>query len=505
MARQMPIFRSIPHEACSAALCFAAIFWVGPAGAAQKVAVEDPPFSTDHILVRVRAGCAAVQSPDGQWSFRTAAAAPDAPLGLVMQAMGVSKIDQIPREQPENAELARALGLDRWYRVTIAPGSNALGVADLLRATWDGFEVAEVDGTGGLADIPNDTSFTTQYSLLNTGQSAGTVGADIRATNAWTITSSNPSLIIGVLDSGISPHSELTGRILPGVNIPLGTTDATDVCGGHGTHVAGILAARGDNGSGIAGLCWDAKLLPVVIVNPCSGLESYVADGLVWAVDQGADVINMSLQYSVGSTYLHTAVQYATAHGVPMIAAAGNNNTAVAFPARWSETIAVAASNRFDARWVNSNFGLEIDVAAPGESIYSLALSGLYGTRTGTSMATPHVAGTVALMLSRYPTMSAEFIRSTLMETARDINATGFDVYTGAGVINAGAAVAFADAADPGPADMNGDGRIDGIDLTTFLTQWGNCTDCECTADFDADCVVGGIDLSVLLSNWSPQ
>ena len=504
MTRQMPIFRTRPHRVASAALFVALIFALGENGAAQKIAGDESPFSRDHVLVRVRAGCAPVQAQGGLWTFQTQAAAPEADLGRIMQALGVSKVDRIPNEQPKNAEVARALGLDRWYRVSIAPGSNALAVADLLRASWDGFEVAEVDGTGGLADIPNDTSFTTQYSLLNTGQSAGTVGADIRATNAWSITSSNPAIVIGVLDSGISPHSELAGRILPGRNIPLGTTDTTDVCGGHGTHVAGILAAKGNNASGIAGLCWDAQLLPVVVVNPCSGLESFVADGLVWAVDQGADIINMSLQYSVGSAYLYSAVQYAAAHGVPMVAAAGNSNAAVAWPARWSETIAVAASNRFDTRWTSSNFGPEIDVTAPGESIYSLALSGGYGTRTGTSMGTAHVTGTVALMRAMFPNMNAEVIRTTLMSTARDINAAGFDVYTGAGVINATAAVAAAASANAGPADFNGDGRVDGLDLTTFLTQWGVCAGCDCTADFDGDCVVGGPDLAVVLSSWSP-
>ncbi len=490
------------------ALCACAL------GAMAHAQAIEQPFTSEHILVRVRAGTHLALTLKGTPTFASRGAPPNEAVSAILATIGVSAITPIPELPPRNADLAASLGLNRWYRVELggnaAAGAarvavNALAAADLLRASWDGFEVAEVDGTGGLADVPNDPSFSTQYSLLNTGQSGGTIGADIRATGAWTIASSNPSLIIATLDSGCSPHPELAGRILPGRNIPLNSNDTTDVCSGHGTHVAGILAAQGNNGAGIAGLCWDAKILPVVVVNPCSGLESYVADGLVWAVDAGADLINMSLQYSVGSTYLHTAVQYAFARGVPMIAATGNSNAAVAWPARWDETIAVAASNRFDARWTSSNFGPEVDVTAPGESIYSLAPNGLYGTRTGTSMSTPHVAGTVALMRAVYPTMNSTSIRAALMATARDIGTAGFDNYTGAGVINAAAVVGYARDANPGPADMNGDGRVDGADLTAFLSQWGACAGCDCTADFDGDCVVGGNDLALVLSTWAPQ
>ncbi len=482
------------------------------AATAQEIdrAIEQPidreqPFANDHILVRVAAGCAATTTAAGSPTFQSGSGAPNEKLARILASVGAHAITKTPSDPPRNAEVARAIGLDRWYRISIAPSLNALAIADLVHASWNGFEVAEVDGTGGLADIPNDTSFSTQYPLLNTGQSGGTSGADIRATAAWSIVSSNPTIIIATLDSGCSPHPELAGRILPGRNIPLNTTDTTDVCSGHGTHVAGILAAQGNNGAGIAGLCWDALILPVVVVNPCSGLESQVADGLTWAVDADADIINMSLQYSVGSAYLYSAVQYAAAQGVPMIAATGNSNAAVAWPAKWAETIAVAASNRFDARWTSSNFGPEVDVTAPGESVYSLGLANGYGTRTGTSMATPHVTGTVALMRAVYPRMGATAIRTTLMATARDIGTAGFDNYTGSGVINAASAVAQARDTNPGPADLNGDGRVDGADLTAFLSQWGACDGCECTADFDHDCTVGGNDLAVVLSSWAPQ
>ena len=465
----------------------------------------DELFASDHIFVRVRADCSVATTPTGDLTFRTANGVGDVNLGRIMKTFGVDKIQLALTDLPKRADIAALVGLDRWYRVSIAPGSNALAVADTLRASWVGFEICEVDGVGGLADVPNDTSFTTQYSLQNTGQNGGTIGADIRAVQAWSVTTSNPTIVIALLDSGVFPHTELEGRILPGRNIPLGTTDTNDVCGGHGTHVSGIMTAKGANAAGIAGMCWDAKILPVVIVNPCSGLESYVADGLVWAIDQGAHVVNMSLQYSLGSQYLYAAVQYAAAQGVPMIAATGNSNGAVSWPAKWDETIAVAGSNRFDARYNVSNFGPEVDVTACGEAIYSLALNNGYVTRSGTSMAAPHVTGTIALMRAVYPTMSAPAIRTVLMQTARDLAPTGYDIYTGAGVINAGAAVLMAQSMNPGLADMNGDGFVNGNDLAILLTQWGVCSKCNCIADFNNDCNVNGNDLAFLLTSWSTQ
>lgn len=454
-------------------------------------------------MVRVKRGVSPANLDGGGLTFRRDGAPPEASLGQMMKALGANRIEPAASHTVAHKEFAARLSMDRWYRVSLAPGFDALRAADLLKATWDGFEICEVDPIGGLADIPNDPSFAIQYPLRNTGQSGGTVGADIRAVAAWSISTSNPTLTIAFLDSGVFPHIELDSRILPGRNIPLDSSDTTDVCGGHGTHVAGIATARGANGVGIAGVCWDALILPVVVVNPCTGLESYVADGLTWAVDHGADLVNMSLQYSLGSVYLETAVQYADLAGVPMIAATGNSNAAVSFPARWPQTIAVAASDRFDQRWSLSNFGPEVEVTAPGDSVYSLNTGNLYATRSGTSIATTHVTGVVALMRSVYPGIRSASIRTVLMQTARDISPQGFDNYTGAGVVNAAAAVALAQSLDPGPADFNGDGFVDGVDLAAFLSQWGACAACDCTGDFNDDCVVDGVDMALVLSSWS--
>jgi len=408
-----------------------------------------------------------------------------------------------------NAVLASQIGLDRWVTVTVAPGGDVIAMAEAL-ASLPSVEIVTLDGVGGVADlVPNDPSFVAQWSMLNTGQMAngvaGAPGADVKATQAWSLATGGRSVLVAVLDSGVWAHPDLAGRVVAGWNVPQQNGNTTDVCNSHGTHVSGIIGAAGNNSLAIAGLCWDARIMPVVVVNPCSGLESFVADGITWAVDHGAEIINMSLQYSVGSAYLHDAVLYAAASGVPMIAAAGNSGSSPpAFPARWPETIAVAATDNQDVRWTSSNFGPQVDLAAPGVAVLSLAADGGTTIKSGTSMATPHVTGVVALMRSVNDAISPEAIRSLLTSTADDVNAPGFDEFTGWGRVNAFEAVAAAIDAIVIPGDLNGDGSVNGSDLALLLGQWGGCEACqECVGDLDGDCAVGGSDLAILLGHWT--
>ena len=470
------------------------------AGAGFAPVSAQEPWSDSHIIVRLKRGSLPIRADDGLLNFRAPGVEDADALAAVLRALGAKAAVPIPERPVKDPVAAEAAGLRDWWRIELEPGMNTLAAADMVRASWPGVEIAGVDGIGGVADVPNDPSFTTQYALRNTGQTGGVVGADIRAVDAWDIAAGNPDITIGVIDSGISPHPELAGRILPGINIPTGSTTATDVCN-HGTHVAGIMAAARNNGVGIAGVCGDAKLLPVVIVNPCSGLESWVADGITWAVDNGADVLNMSLQYNVGSDYLRAAVNYAATRGIPMACATGNSNAAVAFPARWPETIAVASVTAANVRASTSNFGPEVDIAAPGDSIYSLSSAGSYTFKSGTSMATPHITGIIALMRQVNPTMGSAEIRAAIEGTARDIGAAGWDSLTGHGVANAQAALVRARDTYQ-PADLNLDGTVDGLDLATLLAAWGPCVTASCAADFNADDAIDGTDLTVLLAAW---
>jgi serine protease len=222
---------------------------------------------------------------------------------------------------------------------------------------------------------------------------------------------------------------------------------------------------------------------------------------MVWAVDNGADILNMSLQYSVGSDYLRAAVQYVAARGVPMVCATGNSNAAVAFPARWPETVAVASVTAANVRAATSNFGPEVDIAAPGDSIYSLSSTGSYTFKSGTSMATPHITGIMALMRAVNPTMASAQMREAINGTARDIASPGWDTFTGHGVANANLALARARDTFQ-PADLNADGTVDGLDLAALLAAWGPCVTASCSGDISGDDAVDGIDLSALLAAW---
>lgn len=469
-------------------------------GAGVNPVSATEPWSDSHIIVRLKRGSLPIRGADGMLNFRAPGLEDADALAAVLQALGAKAAVPIPEKPVSDPVAAVAAGLRDWWRIEFDPGMNTLAAADMVRASWPGVEIAGVDGIGGVADVPNDPSFTTQYALRNTGQTGGVVGADIRAVEAWDIATGNSDIVIGVIDSGISAHPELAGRILPGINIPAGTTVAADGCN-HGTHVAGIIAATRGNGVGISGLCGNAKLLPVVIVNPCSGLESWVADGMVWAVDNGADILNMSLQYSVGSDYLRAAVQYVAARGVPMVCATGNSNAAVAFPARWPETVAVASVTAANVRAATSNFGPEVDIAAPGDSIYSLSSTGSYTFKSGTSMATPHITGIMALMRAVNPTMASAQMREAINGTARDIASPGWDTFTGHGVANANLALARARDTFQ-PADLNADGTVDGLDLAALLAAWGPCVTASCSGDISGDDAVDGIDLSALLAAW---
>ena len=254
----------------------------------------------------------------------------------------------------------------------------------------------------------------------------------------------------------------------------------------------------------MAGVTWNAKLLPVVVVNGCSGFEADVASGLTWAVDQGARLVNMSLQFYTGSNLFRDAIQYAHAQGALMFAATGNLGTSlIAAPARWNETVAVGATNNLDARWGSSNFGAETDLVAPGVAVWSLSADGGYTLKTGTSMATPHACGAAALLWSYAPSLTRDEISGYLEAGAKDLGAAGTDTLYGKGRVDIAASLALV----PPPfasEDLNRDGAIDAQDLAVLLDAWGPCCDCDggCRADLDGDCLVGAADLARVLDAW---
>lgn len=517
--------RRPPFHALVAGFCAGGIAYLGAAAgpsatrsappAAEGLGLADAEggYASTHVIVRLRPGASAERSAAGRWSFvRRAKADPSTQASEQILSGARTKGVAHVFSGLADVALAAQLGLDRTYQVDVPGGSDTPALARSLRALSSLVEFAELDGIGGLATVPNDPELPNQYAILNTGQSIagvpGIPGADIDATPAFDVIAAQQidtsSITIGLLDAGIGQHVELSGRILAGYNIPDQNTITADECQSHGTHVSGIMAATGNNGVGMAGIAWQARIKPYVVVNGCTGLESWVAQGITMATDAGVRLLNMSLQYTTGSMTLHDAVVYAASHDVIMVAATGNQGTSVvSYPAKWPETIAVAATNNLDQRWVSSNYGPEVDIAAPGVSVRSLIGTTSYGDKSGTSMATPHVTGVIALMLAKNPTLTPDEVRTIIEATADDIDAPGFDNNTGYGRVNMLAALNATPS--PLPADLNNDGVVNSVDLGILLGAWGACASCDgdCVGDLDGDCVVGPADLGILLGSWS--
>jgi thermitase len=285
-----------------------------------------------------------------------------------------------------------------------------------------------------LDTIPNDPYWSYQYNLVA-----------IRAPQGWDLSTGSSSATIAVVDSGVDlNHPELTGKLVPGYDFVAGDDNPQDEYG-HGTHVAGIAAASSNNHRGIAGVSWGAKIMPVRVLDASgNGYFSDVANGIIWAADHGAQVINLSLGGPFPSATLEDAINYALAKDVIVVAASGNNYSgSILYPARYDGVIAVGATDRLNIKADFSNYGNEIDLVAPGVDIYSLAIGNSYVSMSGTSMATPQVAGLAAILVS-IPGNQASRVEGQMKSTALDLGATGWDLYYGYGLIQMDAAISLA-------------------------------------------------------------
>lgn len=270
---------------------------------------------------------------------------------------------------------------------------------------------------------------------------------------AWNLTSSDEEVVVAIIDSGVSPtHPDLTSRLLPGYNAIDGSANSADVVS-HGTHIAGIIAADGSNGIGTAGVAMDARILPVRVVadNGSITIDAIVA-GIYWALENGADILNLSFGAVTPSVLEHEAVVAATNMGVPVIASAGNAATKISYPASYPETISVGALTDAGNRSNFSSVVSRVDVAAPGELIFSPYWSNTDGDGwgevdpngkpvSGTSFSSAIVSGVVALIESIQPNLSVESVRALLTSTAIDSGDPGPEAGVGAGLVNAEAAL----------------------------------------------------------------
>ncbi|GAB4431583.1 MAG: hypothetical protein Kow002_19810 [Anaerolineales bacterium] len=292
--------------------------------------------------------------------------------------------------------------------------------------------------------FPNDPGWANQYGLVN-----------IRAPQGWDVTTGSTAVTIAIIDSGVDlAHPDLATKLVPGYDFVNNDAVPQDDYG-HGTHVAGIAAASSDNGTGIAGVSWGARIMPVKVLNSAgSGTYLDVAQGITWAVDNGAQVLNLSLGGSAPSTLLQNAVNYAHTQGATIVAASGNYGSgSVLYPARYPHVIAVGAVDGSNVLASFSNYGVEIDLVAPGVSVYS-TIPGGYGNNSGTSMATPFVAGLAAILAGLPGNNDPVRIEQQMESSALDLGAPGQDIYFGAGLIQMDAAIELVIPPMPPPASL---------------------------------------------------
>jgi thermitase len=305
-------------------------------------------------------------------------------------------------------------------------------------------EYVEHDPIATTLATPNDPHFMTgnQWYL-----------SKIEAPAAWRSTTGSSEVVVAVLDTGVlASHPDMAGKVIPGYDFVNNDGDPTDD-NGHGTSVAGLISAATHNSEGMAAVTWRSPVLAVkVLGSNGSGSYSTVSQGITWATDQGARIINLSLGGISSSRTLQDAVNYAWDRKVVIIAAAGNNgDDKPFFPAACNNVVAVSATDSTDQRPSWSNFGGYVDVSAPGVSVLTLSGSSGYSTWNGTSYASPVAAGVVALMAAANPNFSNALLVETLLGSCDDIGDAGYDVYYGHGRVNARRAVAAV--SPPPPAD----------------------------------------------------
>ncbi len=303
---------------------------------------------------------------------------------------------------------------------------------------------------------PNDSQFSGLYGLNNTGQTGGTSDADIDAPEGWDAAGLGAfpaagGAKVGIVDTGIqSAHPDLSGKLAncarsQGLLPIFAGTIQEGSCAddnGHGTHVAGTISANANNGTGVTGVSFNSPLAICKALGGALGTGSTgdVANCIRWAHDKGAKVISMSLGGGA-STTLKNAVDYAWksggANGSVLIAAAGNDGDATLnYPAAYPNVVSVAATDDTDARASFSNANADVEIAAPGVDILSTWNNGAYNTISGTSMATPHVAGVAAVIRTKNAGLTAAQVVSKLDSSVDDLGAPGRDQSFGFGRVN---------------------------------------------------------------------
>jgi thermitase len=335
--------------------------------------------------------------------------------------------------------LGKIKGLE-VHVVELPANANEQAVADAL-AHNPHIKFAEVDQVVSPSATTNDPILPQEWHLPK-----------INAATAWN-TSTGAGITVAVLDSGVqSNHPDLQANLVPGWNVYNNNNITNDV-NGHGTAVAGTIAAVGNNGIGVVGVAYHARIMPIRMTDAAANTTfSLMASALTWAADHGADVANISYSNVYKSSTMISAANYLRNKGGETVVSA-DNDAINEQTANTTSMITVSALDQNNVLASFSSWGSMVDVAAPGITIQTTLWNSGYGWGTGTSFATPIVAGTVALIMSANPSLTPSQIESVLYSTATDLGGAGYDIYTGYGMVNAAAAVASAGATTPPPAD----------------------------------------------------
>jgi serine protease len=508
-------------------LCAAAVLGLGasaafagvPAGAASAAHGAGMLDQTDRLIVKYKGESA----PSAKGLTRAAAYVP-------MAASHKAVVDQVGRKTGLTIQELHAIGtgarvLKLNRKVSVAEAAKL--AADLV-ASDSSVEYAEPDRIMKPMFVPNDTYYNQQWDYFDP------VGG-MNMPAAWD-KSTGTGIRVAVIDTGYRPHVDLQGQILAGYDFITDTTisndgngrdsDASDPgdwtvagqCGTgsaasnsswHGTHVSGTIAALTNNGIGVAGVAYGAKVVPVRVLGQCGGYTSDIADGIIWAsggtvsgitnIAARAQVINMSLGGSGAcDTTTQTAINGARSRGTVVVVAAGNENqnASNSNPANCSGVIAVAATNKSGGKASYSNYGSIVSVAAPGGDSGAAILSTLNaGTTTpgadnyvgymGTSMATPHVAGVVALMLAKNPNLTPDDVAAKLKSSARPFPAACSGC--GAGIVDASAAIDAAAGTGTGGTTMSETESNNTIGTANSVTTSGTTVNGTMSSSTDTD------------------
>jgi subtilisin family serine protease len=363
------------------------------------------------------------------------------------------------------------LTTDGWYSVSVPVGTS-MQQALAFWQSHPNVAIVTPDFELTTQSIPNDPSFGSLWGLSNNGSQGGLLNADINIEPAWALGTAT-SIVTAVIDTGVDyTHPDLASNIWTNTDEVAGNGIDDDGNGfvddvrgwdfvnndsdpmddnGHGTHVAGTIGAVGNNGIGVTGVAWTASIMPLKFLDQSgSGSLSDAIKAIQYARVNGAKIINASWGGGGFSSALQSAItQFITSGGL-FVAAAGNeatnNDVTPSYPANYQGVISVGASTRTDTRASFSNYGTSVDVFAPGQSILSTLPGNRYGSLSGTSMATPQVAGALALLWGQNPTLSANTISQALINSTDNVLRASNSTH---GRINVGAAATALRASNP--------------------------------------------------------